>query len=231
MQIFYYTELEDNLAVGSRFTLSEELSHHIVVVLRQSVGKEVMVCNGRGWLYGTRIEVANKKRAEVTIENVDSNFGVEGKRDITIGVAPTKNIERIEWAVEKMVEIGATRIVPIISSHSERKTIKTERLKRIALSAAQQSLKGFLPVIDEPTPFAEFVKENKGGYIAHCNESEKQKIEGGAEVYAVLIGPEGDFSPEEVALAKQFNYKEITLGTARLRTETAAVCAAYLCTL
>ncbi len=231
MQLFYYTELENNLTVGSRYNLSDELSHHCIVVLRRSVGDRVMVCNGKGWLYASRIEVANKRSAELVIEEVDANFGAENRREITLAIAPTKNMDRVEWAVEKMVEIGVTRIVPIVSAHSERKVLKTDRLKRIALSAAQQSLKGFLPVIDEPTPFKEFITNFPNGYIAHCNESEKTTIAPGADNYTVMIGPEGDFSPEEVAAALKQGYKEITLGTARLRTETAAVCAAYLCTL
>lgn len=231
MQIYYFTELEDNLPQGYRYTLSEELCHHLLVVLRHGVGDSVMVCNGRGWLYGSKIETASKKRVEMVIESVEANFGSQQRRDITLAICPTKNIERTEWAVEKMVEIGVTRIVPILSAHSERKNLKTERLRRIAVSAAGQSLKGFMPTIEELTPFKKFVEENPEGYIAHCNEGKKTKIHRDEARYTVMIGPEGDFSTEEVAFALQHNYREVTLGDARLRTETAAVCAAYLCTL
>ncbi|MFI3287746.1 MAG: RsmE family RNA methyltransferase [Rikenellaceae bacterium] len=231
MQLFYYTNLECGLEVGQRYTLCDELSHHCIVVLRRSKGDVVMVCNGKGWLYSSRIEVASKKAAELVIEEVNPNFGCEQKREIIVGLAPTKNMDRVEWAVEKMVEIGATKIVPIISMHSERRTIKIDRLRRIALSAAQQSLKGFLPTIEEAQSFKTFVENNHGGYIAHCNEGQKTRIEAGADKYTVLIGPEGDFSLQEVDLALKCGYKEITLGSARLRTETAAVCAAYMCTL
>ncbi len=231
MQLFYHTELEDNLKEGSRITLTTELSHHLTIVLRTKVGDTVMVCNGRGWLYGCSLEVASKRESVLLVLSAKGDFGSESQYDITVAIAPTKNIDRLEWAVEKMVEVGVSRIVPIVSARSERKSLKVDRLRRIALSAAQQSLKGHLAVVEEVQPLKQFLSENPGGFIAHCNEGSKVKIPMGRESYTVLIGPEGDFSIEEVELAHQWGYRAITLGESRLRTETAAVCAAYLCTL
>ncbi len=230
MQLFYYTDLEDNLKEGARITLTAELSHHITVVLRTKAGDTVMVCNGRGWLYGCSLEVSSKREAVLLVLSARGDFGAESHYDITVAIAPTKSMDRLEWAVEKMVEVGVSRIVPIISSRSERKSLKVDRLRRIALSAAQQSLKGHLAEVGEVQSLKQFLSENPGGFIAHCNEGSKVKIPSGRESYTILIGPEGDFSEEEVEMAREWGYRSITLGESRLRTETAAICAAYLCT-
>ncbi len=232
MQLFYDTTLpQKGIDVGSSIVLSPELSHHIVVVLRCEVGSVISICNGQGRLYECRVVEAVKKGTLVKVETVEDNFGRQIDTKITIAIAPTKSMDRVEWAVEKAVEIGATVIVPIISQRSERKSVNVDRLKRIARSAAEQSLKGFLPTIEEPQKFRDFVTTNPAGFIAHCNEGEKIRIPTSESQYVVMIGPEGDFSPEEVEFALKNDYKAITLGNARLRTETAAVCAVYQCTL
>lgn len=232
MQIFYDTSLQiSSPKVGEIVTLSPELSHHIVVVLRNSTDQDIHLADGDGRLFLGHITAAAKKACQVQIDHIDQNFGRQCSAHINLAFVPTKSIDRVEWAVEKAIEIGARVISPIISSRSERKTLNIERLQRVAKSAAEQSLKGFLPVVKEPQKFADFIKENPNGLIAHCNNGNKIQIPLSQPSYTVLIGPEGDFSPEEVELAKENGYQEITLGSARLRAETAAVCAVFNCTL
>lgn len=231
MQIFYDTSLAEIPQVGQTIELSQELSHHIVVVLRRTLESEVHIANGAGVLLYCTIIEASKRKCRLRVNQIDENFGRQLRANITLAIAPTKSMERVEWAVEKAVEIGVRTITPIISARSERKTINLERVQRVAKSAAEQSLKGFMPVVTEPQKFAEFVAQNPNGFIAHCNEGQKIRIPQGLENYTIMIGPEGDYSPEEVALALKNGYQAITLGESRLRTETAAVCAVYNCSL
>lgn len=231
MQIFYDTSLSTLPSIGQTIELSTELSHHVVVVLRRTLHSEALIANGEGALLYCTITEASKKRCKLIVNNIDENFGRQCNSHITLALAPTKSMDRVEWAVEKAVEIGARVITPIISARSERKTLNVERVQRIAKSAAEQSLKGFMPIVNEPQKFSDFVAQNPNGFIGHCNEGEKITIPHGLQNYIVMIGPEGDFSPEEVELALSHGYKAITLGNSRLRTETAAVCAVYNCSL
>jgi 16S rRNA (uracil1498-N3)-methyltransferase len=152
--------------------------------------------------------------------------------NLTMAVAPTKNIDRYEWFLEKATEIGVARFVPVVSEHSERKVIKHEREEKVVTAAVKQSLKAYHPVLEEITPFDKLVRSEFAGrkFIAHCGEAVKEKqylastIRKGEDAL-ILIGPEGDFSPEEVRLAVECGFEEITLGTQRFRTETAAVVA------
>ena len=154
---------------------------------------------------------------------------------LTMAVAPTKNIDRFEWFLEKAVEVGVTRIVPLRCDHSERRSINDERARRIVVSAMKQSLKAFLPQLDPMTPFAEFVAATVAPVrlIAHCAATGQPKaylpraIEKGAPA-VILIGPEGDFSPEEINFALENRFTAVTLGDQRLRTETAAVAAVVM---
>ena len=151
---------------------------------------------------------------------------------LTMAVAPTKNIDRYEWFLEKATEIGVAEFVPLVGEHSERKVIKHEREEKVITSAVKQSLKAYHPVLAELTPFDKLVKKEFAGrkFIAHCADAVKEKkylastLKKGEDVL-ILIGPEGDFSPAEVALAVENGFEEITLGTQRFRTETAAVVA------
>lgn len=220
MQLYYDTQIN-----GESYTLCPEQSHHAVVVMRRAVGDRLNVCDGRGHLYVCRVVVADKRAAQVEIESV-SDFGEVAT--VHLVLAPTKNIERTEWAVEKAVEIGVARITPIICERSERKTLRIDRLQRIVTSAAEQSLKGYLPMLDEPMTFGQFVEEFEGGFIAHCNEGEKISLPRAQGDARIMIGPEGDFSPAEVSRAIERGYRAVTLGNSRLRTETAAVCAIAL---
>jgi len=212
------------------YTLPEEESGHCVRVLRLGVGDELHIADGRGTLYRAEVEDAHPKRCTVRI--VEEHHEWE-KRDyeLTVAVAPTKNIDRIEWFVEKATECGIDRIVPILCDHSERKVIKGERLEKIAVSAMKQSLKSYLPTIDPLTPLRTLLAEPFEGVklIAHCEE-DMERVFFGEMVHKgdrvlVLIGPEGDFSKEEIELARKAGFREVTLGKERLRTETAALAA------
>lgn len=212
--------------------LNEEESLHCVKVLRLSQGDTIQVIDGIGTLYEARIVVPSPKRVEVEILAAHPDFGSH-PYELHMAVAPTKNIDRFEWFVEKAVEIGVDSITPLLCRYSERKVIKLERLEKIAISAAKQSLKGKVPVIHSLTSIDQFLSEAPGGqrFIAHCHEDGERlllskQIQPGS-VCSVLIGPEGDFSEEEVAKAMKTGFIPVSLGNSRLRTETAAVVATH----
>lgn len=212
--------------------LNEEESLHCVKVLRLSQGGTIQVIDGIGTLYDARIVVPSPKRVEVEILAAHPNFGSH-PYELHMAVAPTKNIDRFEWFVEKAVEIGVDSITPLLCRYSERKVIKLERLEKIAISAAKQSLKGKVPVIHSLTSIDQFLSEAPEGqrFIAHCHEDGERlllskQIQPGS-VCSVLIGPEGDFSEEEVAKAMKTGFIPVSLGNSRLRTETAAVVATH----
>ena len=226
MQLFYAPEITTPL-----YTLPEEESGHCVRVLRLKEGDSLHITDGRGTLYRAVVEEAHHKHC--TIRIVEEHPEWEKRPySLTIAVAPTKNIDRIEWFVEKATECGIDRIVPILCDHSERKVVKTERLEKIAASAMKQSLKAYLPHIDPLTPVRDFLAEecNATKLIAHCEEDMERIFMGDVlrkgDNVVVLIGPEGDFSKEEIEAARKAGFQEITLGNARLRTETAALAAA-----
>lgn len=211
--------------------LPESDSQHCCKVLRMQSGDVIDLVDGRGSLYRCRIVNAHNKRTEVEIvERVD--LPLVWNYDITIAVAPTKHLDRMEWLVEKLVEIGVNRIVPIKCMRSERKEIKVERLEKIAISAMKQSLKAVLPVIDEMTSLPKFlasISDDTERFVAYCDDWVERKLlaqgyRPGTSV-AVLIGPEGDFSPEEIRMALNAGFIPVTLGDNRLRTETAALVA------
>ncbi len=226
MQLFYSPDITPPL-----YTLSEEESGHCVRVLRLKEGDSLHITDGKGTLYRAEVEDAHPKRC--TIRIVEEHHEWEKRPySLTIAVAPTKNIDRIEWFVEKATECGIDRIVPILCDHSERKVIKGERLEKIAISAMKQSLKAYLPQIDPLTPIRTLLEEPFDGVrlIAHCEEDMErifmgELIDKGDNVM-VLIGPEGDFSKEEIEAARKAGFREVTLGKERLRTETAALAAA-----
>lgn len=212
--------------------LNEEESLHCIKVLRLSQGDTIQVIDGIGTLYDARIVVPSPKRVEVEILAAHPGFG-DHPYELHMAVAPTKNIDRFEWFVEKAVEIGVDSITPLLCRYSERKVVKLERLEKIAVSAAKQSLKGKVPVIHPLTPIDQFLSEVPEGqrFIAHCHEDGERlllskQIQPGS-VCSVLIGPEGDFSEEEVAKAIKNGFVPVSLGNSRLRTETAAVVATH----
>ncbi len=228
MQLFYTPDIDPS---QQQYFLNEEESKHAIRVLRLEQGSEVQLIDGKGGLYTAKITDAHPKRTILQIISVITAFN---KRNhyLHIAVAPTKNIERMEWFVEKATEIGIDEISPIICRRSERKEVKKERLDKIITAAIKQSLKAYHPVLNEAMSFSQLVKRPFEGqkFIAHCEEGSKISLP--AELikqgrYLVLIGPEGDFAPEEIEEALQNGFKAITLGEARLRTETAALEACF----
>ena len=225
MQLFYAPDITPPL-----YTLPEEESGHCVRVLRLGVGDRLHLTDGKGTLYLAVVEEPHPKRCTVRVVEEHHEWEKRPYR-LTVAVAPTKNIDRIEWFVEKATECGIDRIVPILCDHSERKVIKGERLEKIAVSAMKQSLKAYKPQIDPLTPIRALLAEPFEGVrlIAHCEEDVERVFMGDVihrgEDVMVLIGPEGDFSKEEIEAARKAGFREITLGQSRLRTETAALAA------
>lgn len=213
--------------------MDSEESAHCVRVLRHRAGDDVSVIDGEGTLFKCRLSDDNPKAAVAAILEEVPGWGSH-PYNLTIGCCPTKNNDRFEWFVEKATELGVDTIAPLIGERSERKVYKTDRAGRIALSATKQSLKARIPAITEPVSVKEFIKQEREGLklIAYCFEGEqgrrsiKEVLNGfsGSKI-TVLIGPEGDFSPEEASLAIANGYIPIHLGPSRLRTETAAVTA------
>lgn len=208
-----------------------EEAQHCIKVLRKKEGDEIFLADGKGNFYDAVIVQANPKHCIVNLLNTipqtkSWNFNLQ------IAFAPTKNMDRIEWFVEKATEIGIDRFSPILCQHSERKEIKLQRIEKILVSAMKQSQKALLPQLDEMLPFSRFIKQNFEGakYVAHCYPGQKPLLK---EVYKkeenalILIGPEGDFSEKEVEEALQQGFQPISLGESRLRTETAALAACH----
>ena len=213
---------------GNEFQLDAAEVQHCVKVLRKTVGDQIHFITGDGSLYKGLISFTSKSKVYGTYTQVESNYG-SVPYSLTIAIAPTKNMDRIELFVEKAVEMGIDTIVPIICDHSERKVIKEERLRKIVLSATKQSLKGKIAQVQESMLFKEFItKEHSNLLIAHCEAGDKSALK---EVLddkvqtTIMIGPEGDFSPSEIQLALDAGAKPIHLGSSRLRTETAGLVA------
>ena len=233
MEIFWTDRIEAGLCL-----LGEEESAHCVRVLRHREGDNVCVIDGAGTMYECVLSQASPKAAVARIEKANPGWGSHPYR-LEMAVCPTKNIDRYEWFVEKASEVGADRFVPVIGEHSERKVLKTERLRRIVLSAAKQSLKAAVSEIAEPLTVKDFITSVADSpalkMIACCFEDEShprtsvmQALSGtDRREYIVLIGPEGDFSREEVRLATEAGFIPVHLGESRLRTETAALAAVF----
>ncbi len=217
--------------IAATLTLGEEDSKHCVKVLRMAAGDTIEVVDGNGNLYTCRITVAHHKRCAIQVLNCEhqpTHWGCH----IALAIAPTKNVDRIEWLLEKCVEMGVDRIIPLRCHNSERTVLKTERLKKIMVSAMKQSLKATLPVLDELTPISQVLDSPFSGMkcMAYCDEQlPREQRHNLATVYRprqdvmVLIGPEGDFSPQEVTMAQQAGFVPVSLGQSRLRTETAGL--------
>lgn len=216
--------------IAQTCTLPESDSKHCVRVLRMKEGDELEIVDGFGRLYRCTLAVANQHHAIVKI-NQTVELPKVWRPDITVAIAPTKHIDRMEWTVEKLVEIGIDRIVPLRCRRSERKEINIERLRKIAVSAMKQSLKAILPRIDDITPLPDFLKQCRAAdrFIAYCDDSVERHLLSRLcrpdTDTTLLIGPEGDFAPEEVQAALVCGFRPVTLGDNRLRTETAALVA------
>ena len=250
MELFYSNDIE-----GGICRLDKDESGHCVKVLRHRTGDEISVIDGCGTLYSCRITSDSPKGVEAMVLEETSDWGGHPYR-LHMAVCPTKNNDRYEWFVEKACEIGLDEVSPVIGEHSERRVFKTARVEKILVSAAKQSLKGAVPVVNEPVSVKEFIDRMADGsgaggvgaggvgasgplkLIAYCFEDERvprrsiKEVLGGYEGsdVVVLIGPEGDFSKAEAELAIQNGFIPVHLGDSRLRTETAAltaVAAAY----
>ena len=265
MELFFADDIQE-----SRVRLDPEESAHCVRVLRHRPGDEISVIDGVGTLYRCELEIADAKGAEARILDRTPGFGAHPYH-LTMAVCPTKNIDRYEWFVEKATEVGVDVITPVIGERSERRVLKTDRLRRLALSATKQSLKAAIPTITEPQSVRDFILSAPADalkLICYCFDDVERcpitdilrrqaataanlrfahpsqpdgwappvhETTGGhgfagstacpAEGIIILIGPEGDFSPEEAALAREHGWIPVSLGESRLRTETAAVVA------
>ena len=215
--------------------LPEEEAAHCLRVLRLSQGDKITLTDGKGYFYEAQISVASAKRCSVSILNKTFQpFYWRGH--LHLAMAPTKNMDRTEWFAEKATEIGIDEISFLNCRFSERKVLKVERIEKIVVSAVKQSLKARKPQINEMTSFDKFVRQDFPGdkFIAHCYAGEKPLLKdvlSNEKDTLVLVGPEGDFSPEEVELALSCGFRPVSLGMSRLRTETAALVAAHVMNL
>jgi 16S rRNA (uracil1498-N3)-methyltransferase len=227
---FFYKE--DLVATSTNVVLDESTSKHIVQVLRMQNGEQLQLTNGKGILFTAAITDNNRKKCAVKITQKSEIANLKSK--ISIAISPVKNNTRFEWFLEKATEIGATEIIPLICSRTEKTAFKFDRMKSILVSAMLQSQQCWLPVLHEPTKFNEVVKTSaqQQKFIAHCIDDAKRNLTDlnneSLSSKIILIGPEGDFTADEIDLALQNNYSAVSLGETRLRTETAGIVAATL---
>lgn len=225
MQLFYHPDLDEN---ASQFTFSEDESKHIVKVLRKKEDDILQITNGKGYRFEAKITDADPKKCKVQV--LSNSKKHRRMHWFHLVMAPPKSNDRYEWFLEKATEIGVDEITPIICEHSERKTIKHERSEKVVQSAMKQSLRSFLPKLNQAIDFKDFLdKEHQGLlFIAHCSGREKvdfkRRIIPDRDI-TVLIGPEGDFSDTEIKAASDAGFLAVSLGDSRLRTETAAIVA------
>ena len=229
MAIFYVPILT------SGNVLPEEESQHAVKVLRLQVGDEIVIVDGVGGFYKAKITNPHPKHCGFEMIESQTEFGKRHYR-LHIAIAPTKNIERLEWFIEKATEIGIDEITPLVCRFSERKIVKEERLEKIIISAAKQSVKAYFPKLNTLCTFDELLKRYSASqkFIAHCYDEDKKllqtEIQKSSDIL-ILIGPEGDFSKEEVEKAISHGFVPVSLGESRLRTETAGVVACHTVTM
>jgi 16S rRNA (uracil1498-N3)-methyltransferase len=226
MNLFFAPDIKEGF-----YQLPEEESKHIIRVLRMKTGDSIFLTDGCGNM--TEASIVDAVSRNCTVKTIKTLKDYEKRPfHLHIAIAPTKNIDRFEWFLEKATEIGIDVITPLICAHSERTHVKTERLQKVVIAAMKQSLKAYLPFLQEPVKFIRFIQSPFDGekFIAYCGQNETIELKNvyrkGAKAL-ILIGPEGDFSPEEVDLAKKQGYIPISLGKSRLRTETAGIVACH----
>ncbi|RTY67174.1 16S rRNA (uracil(1498)-N(3))-methyltransferase [Flavobacterium sp. GSP27] len=227
MQLFFNPTITESTTI---FSFDKEESKHIIKVLRKKDTDILFVTNGSGYLFKTEITLASDSKCTVKILSFEK--APVAKFHIHLAVAPTKMNDRYEWFLEKATEIGIHEITPIICDHSERKVINNERFDKILLAAMKQSNELYLPKLNQAILMKDFLKHNYEGLklIAHCEETDKKSLKSVLkpnENVTLLIGPEGDFSEKEIALAIDNKYIPVSLGNTRLRTETAAIVACH----
>jgi 16S rRNA (uracil1498-N3)-methyltransferase len=223
------------LVEGNTGILNEEESFHCAKVLRKKTGDTVHLIDGKGNFYEGNLEVVSERKC---IARISAGPRAQARRNyyLHLAVAPTKQIERIEWLVEKAVEIGVDEISFFIAKHSERKVLKTDRIRKISESAVKQSLQAFIPKVNEMISFEDLINSAKNDQmlIAHCFEHDRsplQTIHFSEKSTIILIGPEGDFTQQELDTALKNNFEPVSLGQNRLRTETAALYACFTASL
>lgn len=226
MQLFYNPTLTANT---KEFCFEKTESKHIIRVLRKKEGDILHITNGKGMLFSGRISSALASHCVVEIEIVEQK-PKPWNYYLHLAIAPTKNIDRLEWFIEKATEIGIDEITPILCARSERKVLKNDRLEKILEGAMKQSLKFQIPKLNELQTLKSFLNTKHEGqlFVAHCDETDRKSFKKELlknQKITILIGPEGDFSPEEIKLAIQQKFIPVTLGESRLRTETAALVA------
>ncbi len=221
MQQFYTPNIDP---ARKAYTFNVQESKHMARVLRKKTGDVIRLTNGIGHVFWGTLNVLSPKECSVNITQVEKIPAQKVK--VHIAIAPTKNMDRFEWFLEKATELGVYRITPILCARSERKQIKHERCSKIIASALKQSLRAHIPILDELTPLQKLQTDANRMCIAHCQESIQTSLHTVIQNYkrsCILIGPEGDFTNDEVKWAVSNNYHEVHLGDARLRTETAAI--------
>ena len=229
---FFYKE--DLTASDITTVLDEATSKHMVQVLRMQVGEQLQLTNGKGDLFTVEIIDDNRKKCAVKVNQKSKIANL--KSNISIAISPVKNSTRFEWFLEKATEVGVSEIIPLVCERTEKTSFKAERLKSILVSAMLQSQQCWLPVLHEPTKFNKLVQSSaqQQKFIAHCIDGAKRNLTDlnneSLSSKIILIGPEGDFTPNEIELALQNNFSAVALGETRLRTETAGIVAATLLT-
>lgn len=230
-QLFFAPIIENGFA-----RLDEEESRHLLTVLRRKTGDHLQLTDGKGFLYEAELVEVGKKHATARVLSRVADPHARPLR-LHIALAPTKQIERFEWFLEKATEMGIETITPLLCKRSERETVRIDRLEKVLHSAMKQSLRGFLPQLNDLTPFAKLVKSagETQKHIAWCAETPLPHLQsvlstGGGDAL-ILIGPEGDFTPQEVRLALDHGFTGVNLGSARLRTETAGLMAVAVANL
>lgn len=223
MELFYSSQISNHVAL-----LDEQESRHCIKVLRHRLNDELNFTDGNGNIYSGKLSKADLRQCEITIENIQQEQ--QRNFELHIAIAPTKAMERFEWFLEKAAELGVEEITPLLCRHSERKHLNMERCEKILISGMKQSNRSRKPKLNEMTPFNKMMNHAAGvKAIAHCSSGDKKSI---SEIMQtsllLLIGPEGDFSEEEIKLATDASFIPLTLGNKRLRTETAAVHAASI---
>ncbi len=229
MQLFYNPTIAKE---DSEIIFDKDESRHIHKVLRMKSGDSINISNGQGLLFHAQITSVAPKQCIAKIIEVEQVDPLP--YHLHLAVAPTKLNDRYEWFLEKATEIGISEITPIICDRSERKVVKIDRYQRILQSALKQSLKAYLPILNDPVPLKEFIpsqaNSNSNKFIAHCEKEKKNSLKSvlkPKDDVLILIGPEGDFSSEEITFSLDNGFKAVSLGTSRLRTETAAIVACH----
>jgi len=229
MQLFYNPAITEE---SKDLIFDKEESRHIFRVLRKKEGDVLNITNGKGNFFKVEISLASPKQCIASVISVNKQESLP--YHLHLAVAPTKLNDRYEWFLEKATEIGVSEITPIICDHSERKVIKTERFEKKIQSALKQSLKAYVPILNPAISLKEFLKQQESAtnqkLIAHCEETQKESLKSELQAkhaVTILIGPEGDFSPNEILLAQESGFTSVSLGESRLRTETAAIVACH----